>query len=480
MTTLKNKIKTKSFSRQRSLAAWFWLPMIAAVFDAVAIIAATLLAYFLRFYWPLGEYLPPRWHIQLGNYVLFGAVLGVVYLMVSWSYKGYSSRIRVPLEQEVGRILRGSLLAMGMVLAGIFFYREFSYSRLAFMGTLFLMIPALIVARTLFQRVQIWLFHRGVGVQRVALWGSGEVAEKLWHDFLRGKSQGFDFVGTIGPSPIPGMPSLGEIPMLRSLIFEHELDLLVMAPPAGEENQMSEIVKATEGLPVELLYVPSAIDISPSRIRVTEVGGKPLLRLKTLPMAGWRYVAKRIIDFAFSAVFLLVFSPLFGLLALAVYLDTGKPIFYKQKRVGMDGREFDVVKFRTMKVDAEAKSGPVWAKKGDPRVTRSGGFLRRWSLDELPQIWSVFVGHMSLVGPRPERPHFVEEFSQHIPQYLDRHRVKSGLTGWAQVNGLRGSDSTIEERTAYDLYYIENWSLWLDFRILLRTVATVIGGRGAM
>jgi exopolysaccharide biosynthesis polyprenyl glycosylphosphotransferase len=215
-------------------------------------------------------------------------------------------------------------------------------------------------------------------------------------------------------------------------------------------------------------------------VRVTEVGGRAILRLKTIPMSGWRYVVKRIWDFLFSLLFLLVFSWLYLLLALAVWLDSGRPIFYKQKRVGMDGQEFDIIKFRTMRVGAESGSGPVWAKKSDPRATRIGKFLRRWSLDELPQLWNVLIGHMSLVGPRPERPHFVDEFSRHIPQYLDRHRVKAGLTGWAQVMGLRGSDSTIEERTEADLYYVENWSLWLDLRILLRTFAAVVTGKGAM
>jgi len=273
---------------------------------------------------------------------------------------------------------------------------------------------------------------------------------------------------------------LGEVEQLRDLVFAHDLDLLVMAPPPEEEDRMNEVMKAAEGLTVELLYCPSAVEITRSRIRVTEVGGRPILRLKTVPMAGWRYVVKRTLDFGFSGLFLVAFSWLYGLIALAVRLDSGRPIFYKQRRVGMDGREFDVIKFRTMRTDAEAKTGPVWAKNGDPRTTRVGRFLRRWSLDELPQFWSVLRGEMSLVGPRPERPHFVEEFSRHIPQYLDRHRVKSGLTGWAQVCGLRGSDSTIEERTEYDLFYVENWSLWFDVRILLRTVVEVIRGRGAM
>jgi exopolysaccharide biosynthesis polyprenyl glycosylphosphotransferase len=468
---------------ERSLALSFWLPLTAAIFDVVAITAAALLSYYMRYTWPLADFLIQykiTWQPNVVNYFLFGVALGMVYVIISWSYRSYSVRLRASLDQEVGRILRGSLLSMGVVLALIFFYREFTYSRLVFMMTLCLMIPFLIIARTLYQRAQAAFFKRGIGVQRLALWGHGDVAQKLWRDFERGRTQGFELVGALGTPPVEGARSLGDVPDLKQIIIEHDLDLLLMAPPPDEEDKMNDVMKAAEGLTVELLYCPAALEITRSRIRVTEVGGRPILRMKTLPMAGWRYVVKRMMDWGFSALFLICFSWLYALLAAAVYLDSGKPIFYRQPRVGMDGREFNVVKFRTMRTDAESKTGPVWAKQGDPRTTRTGKFLRRWSLDELPQIWSILRGDMSLVGPRPERPFFVEEFSKHIPQYLDRHRVKAGLTGWAQVCGLRGSDSTIEERTEYDLYYVENWSLWFDVRILLRTVVEVFRGRGAM
>ncbi|HEY3295430.1 MAG TPA: sugar transferase [bacterium] len=479
----KTRQKRERRSSERSLAVFFWLPVTAAFIDVAAVTAAALLSYYLRFYTPVAGVISrykETWQPWIVNYLLFGIGLGLIYVMVSWSYRSYATRLRVPLEQEVGRILRGALLSMGVALALIFFYREFTYSRFVFLLTLTMMIPALIIARSLFQRLQIALFRRGIGVQRVALWGAGDVAAKLWQDFVHGRTQGFDLIGALGKPPVEGGQSLGDVPNLKNLIFEHDLDLLVMAPPPDEEEQMEEVMHYAEGLTIELLYCPAALEITKSRIRVTEVGGRPILRMKTLPMAGWRYVVKRLTDFAFSGLFLLLFSWLYGLLAAIVFLEGGKPIFYKQPRVGMDGREFDMIKFRTMRTDAEAKTGPVWAKSGDPRVTRVGRFLRRWSLDELPQFWSVLRGDMSLVGPRPERPYFVEEFSKHIPQYLDRHRVKSGITGWAQVCGLRGSESTIEERTEYDLYYVENWSLWFDARILLRTVIEVIRGRGAM
>lgn len=467
-------------TRKRSLLSSFWLPMAGSVMDFFAVLMASLLAFYVRFFGPVYEVFHSYWVPSAVEYLSFGAILGLTYVVIGWSSGLYQTETASPLDREIGRIIRGSILSMGLVMAGIFFYREFSYSRLVFLLTVALMVPSLVIARAVYQRMRRSLFNRGIGVQRIAVWGTGIEAARLWENLDHQLARGYELVGALGKSPVPDGPSLGEVQMLRNLWQEHELDAVMLAPSSDEEALMGDVVKAAEGTPLELLYVPPAMDVTRSRVVVTEIGGKPVLKLKTLTMAGWGYVAKRIMDFTFSALFLLVFSWLYALIAVAVLIDSGKPLFYRQRRVGMDGHEFDMIKFRSMRTDAEAKTGAVWAVRGDPRVTRVGKFLRRWSLDEIPQFWSVLRGDMSLVGPRPERPEFVNKFAEYIPNYLDRHRVKSGLTGWAVVNGLRGSETTIEERTAYDLYYVENWSLWLDIRILLRTVAAVISGKGAM
>lgn len=448
--------------------------------DFFGVLAASLLAFYIRFFGPVYEVFHSYWVPSALEYLSFGALLGLTYILIGWSYHHYATEVTVPLDQEIARIIRGSVLAMGLVMAGIFFYREFSYSRLVFLLTLVLMIPMLVVSRAIYQRMRRSLFKRGIGVSRIAIWGSGSEAAKLWNSLMGERGRGFELVGALGPSPVPEGPSLGDIHALRNLWQEHELDALMLAPSPEEEHELGEVARAAEGTPLELLYVSAAVDMTRSRVQVTEIGGKPVLKLKTLAMSGIGYVMKRILDFVFSALFLIAFSWLYAIIALAVYLDSGKPLFYRQRRVGMDGKEFDMIKFRSMRTDAESKTGAVWAVRGDPRVTRVGKFIRRWSLDEIPQFWSVLRGDMSLVGPRPERPEFVHKFAEYIPNYLDRHRVKSGLTGWAVVNGFRGSDTTIEERTEYDLFYVENWSLWLDLRIMLRTIAAVISGKGAM
>jgi len=212
------------------------------------------------------------------------------------------------------------------------------------------------------------------------------------------------------------------------------------------------------------------LEVLTSQVKVRDLEGIPFLPVKTIPLGTFGIATKRVFDTIVAGTILLVFSPLLALIALGIRLDSPGSILFRQRRVGLDGKEFTMLKFRSMIVGAEERDVEAGLGiKNDPRRTRFGRLIRRFSLDELPQLWNVLRGDMSLVGPRPERSHIVEEFSQSIPKYLDRHRVKTGVTGWAQVNGSRGNTS-IEDRIKYDLYYIENWSLAFDIRILLRTL----------
>ena len=213
---------------------------------------------------------------------------------------------------------------------------------------------------------------------------------------------------------------------------------------------------------------PDFFQIIAGPVRIGEMGGLPLLTVRDIAQRGWRRTAKRTVDVLGSLFGLTLASPLMMLIALLIKLESRGPVFYLQERMGLDALPFPMLKFRSMRADAE-KSGPGWTTENDPRRTKSGMFLRKTNLDELPQFINVLLGDMSLVGPRPERPVYVEQFRRSIPRYMDRHREKSGMTGWAQVNGLRG-DTSITERTKYDLWYIENWSLLLDIKIMIRTL----------
>jgi exopolysaccharide biosynthesis polyprenyl glycosylphosphotransferase len=220
---------------------------------------------------------------------------------------------------------------------------------------------------------------------------------------------------------------------------------------------------------VEIKLVPDILQYATLKAALEDVDGTPVINLSQMPLQGWNSMVKRAMDLAVAVAAMIVLLPLFPLIAFAIWIEDRGPVFYRQERMGLDGRSFMILKFRSMRVNAEATSGPVWAIKDDPRRTRVGTVLRHWSLDELPQIWNVVTGDMSIIGPRPERPTFVREFKHKIPRYMLRHRVKSGITGWAQVHGWRGNTS-IKKRIQYDLYYIQNWSLSLDFKILWMTI----------
>jgi exopolysaccharide biosynthesis polyprenyl glycosylphosphotransferase len=213
-------------------------------------------------------------------------------------------------------------------------------------------------------------------------------------------------------------------------------------------------------------------------MRLREIAGIPFISVRDRGLSGMDRILKRTFDIVVTVTLLVVLAPVLLLLALLVKLSSPGPVLFRQARLGRDNRAFEMLKFRTMRVDAESESGPVWTAENDPRRTAIGTFLRRFSLDELPQLFNVLAGDMSLVGPRPEREVFASEFHEKIPRYLERHRVRSGLTGWAQVHGLRGN-TPIEVRTLYDLYYVENWSIALDLRILLKTAIHVLRGENA-
>jgi exopolysaccharide biosynthesis polyprenyl glycosylphosphotransferase len=230
-----------------------------------------------------------------------------------------------------------------------------------------------------------------------------------------------------------------------------------------------KVLRQTDGMRVEVRFLPDLFGLMTTKTEIHDLDGIPLIGLKPFPLDPWGRLFKRLMDVMLSGLFLGVFSPLIGIVALAVRLESSGGAFYAQERVGRDGRRFTMYKFRSMRADAE-QDGPVWGRGvDDPRNTRVGRILRRTGLDEIPQMFNVLRGEMSLIGPRPERPCFVSEFAGSIPGYLDRHRVKSGVTGWAQVHGLRG-DTCVKARTEYDIYYVENWSLGFDIRIVLMTI----------
>jgi Undecaprenyl-phosphate glucose phosphotransferase len=278
------------------------------------------------------------------------------------------------------------------------------------------------------------------------------------------------------PVSVLGVPVLGRADDLGRLIDEHAINEVIIALPEASHQEILSVIARCDRSSISIKVFPDVFQFIAGQVGIDDLGGLPLLSVRDVAMRGWKLTLKRAMDVVGSVVGLIFLSPFLLLTALLIKLESPGPVFYAQERMGLDAKPFMMVKFRSMRQDAE-RDGPGWTTANDPRRTRLGALMRKLNIDELPQLINVLVGEMSLVGPRPERPVYVEQFKKSIPRYMARHREKAGMTGWAQVNGLRG-DTSVTERTKYDLWYIENWSLLLDIKILIRTVVQVLIGSG--
>jgi Undecaprenyl-phosphate glucose phosphotransferase len=264
-----------------------------------------------------------------------------------------------------------------------------------------------------------------------------------------------------------GVPVLGTFQQ-ASEFLTRQVDVVFLCLPPNVEGEAERLMKILSTTTAEVKIIPSIYEFITLRAEAEIFGGLPIITLQGSPLYGWNLFLKRWFDIAGALVALGLTLPLIGLIALLIKMTSFGPVLYRQRRVGLDGSSFEIIKFRTMVLNAELETGPIWAHSGDARCTAIGKILRQTSLDELPQFWNVLKGEMSIVGPRPERPEFIQKFREQFPQYNLRHKMKAGITGWAQVNGFRGNTSW-EKRLAHDMYYIEHWSLWLDIKIMLLT-----------
>jgi len=372
---------------------------------------------------------------------------------------------------------------MLVVMAGAFFYRSFSYSRIVFWIFGISAVMFISTGRFIIMKFEQLWYARGNDLKRVIVVGTSAVANKIFHSLVAHQSLGYEVLGycsaqDTSENSMEHIPYLGSIASVPDLIKTHSIDVILIAFNETEHSLLHDLVNDCQGLDVEMMMVPDILELMTSQVQIKHIEGIPFLGIKSPTLSTWNFIVKRGFDLLFASLILLLSSPMIILIALLIKLSSKGPIFYLQERIGLDGNVFKVIKFRSMRIDAEQTTGPVWSQKDDPRTTQLGRFLRRFSLDEIPQLLNVMKGDMSVVGPRPERPHFVEKFKKQVPRYLERHRVKTGMTGWAQVNGLRGNAS-IAERTKYDIYYIEHWSLVFDLKIILKTIHAVLFGEDA-
>jgi exopolysaccharide biosynthesis polyprenyl glycosylphosphotransferase len=459
---------------RQGFSKWFHRLTLAA--DALGVSAAVLAGYALRFSgWPV----PVRHEVPGLDLYLQALPVVVAVTLLAYQYAGlYLERRGRSGVDEASALLRATTAAYLILLGITFFYRREAYSRVVIGFAWGFTCLGVGLLRALLQALRTALQRRGVGVSRLALVGLTATSARLADHVRRYPGLGYALAGCVSERPgagptWEGLPVLGELGGLEEIIRRERIDEVVIALPAEQHAGLEDLLINAAATGAAFKVVSDLFGIITQPLAVDEIYGIPVFALKASPLerASARAL-KRTFDLAVTLPALLVLSPVLLLTALAVKLTSRGPVFYRQERVGRGNRPFWVLKFRTMRADAETTTGPVWAAKDDPRRTPIGAFLRRTSLDELPQLFNVLSGEMSLVGPRPERPHFVDQFQRSIPRYLERHRVKAGITGWAQVHGLRGN-TPIEERTRYDLWYVENWSLALDVKVLLRTALEV-------
>ncbi|MEI6666901.1 MAG: undecaprenyl-phosphate glucose phosphotransferase [Acidobacteriota bacterium] len=469
---------------KRTLATFY------VITDAMLGVAAFVCAYLVRFdsqLFNVTKGVPPFWQ--------YAAVLPFVGLLVpvAFYFQGlYSVRRNRSRVDDFFAVFIGSIVAVVLgVLVTLYVGAYYTPVELKERGTfevsqlvwaLFLLANIVLtfasreaVRQTLERR-----WRAGIGLKRILIVGAGDLGKLVADKIIRHQELGYQIVGFLDDRAdrdhlgYRGLPLLGTTSEASEICARERVDHIYVALPLEEHRLMMEVIEAAARDLIDVKIVPDLLQFIALKARIEDLDGVPIINLNEVPLQGLNAFVKRSVDLAVSGLALFVLAIPLGVVALLIRLTSPGPVLYRQERMSLDGSSFAVYKFRSMFAEAEDDTGPIWARDEDPRCTPLGRHLRRFDIDELPQLYNVLRGEMSLVGPRPERPYFVEQFKHRYPQYMLRHKVKSGITGWAQVNGWRGNTS-LEKRIEFDLYYIENWSMSLDVKILWLTLVRGLG-----
>ncbi|MEM7797834.1 MAG: undecaprenyl-phosphate glucose phosphotransferase [Chloroflexota bacterium] len=465
--------------KSENLRAWYTFTLV--ILDGLMITLAFVLSFIIRDLVPFPSELTETTELaDLLGLIIISASIIVIALFLYQQY--YIPRAVSRVDQFYSIFLAVSLGTLIAVAVSVFvFSPEFEFPRMMIIYAWAFTILLLMLGRFGHYQARLYLQRRGIGRDRLIIVGSGEMARIVLQRILWSPSLGYEVIGIIdgdfGSDDIMGIPVVGTTEDLPRLIEESAIDEVIIAIPEKGHRAAVEIIAICERGEVSIKVFPDIFQMVATQPTIDDLGGLPLLSVRDYAMRGYLLVFKRLFDLIFSIIALIIASPLMILVALAIRIESPGEVFFVQERMGLDGKPFKILKFRSMRNDAEQR-GPGWTVKNDPRQTRMGRLLRRLDIDEWPQLINVVIGEMSLVGPRPEQPFYVNQFRESVPRYMDRHRAKAGLTGWAQVNGLRG-DTSIVERTKFDLWYIENWNLLLDIKIIIRTVWQNIYGAGS-
>jgi exopolysaccharide biosynthesis polyprenyl glycosylphosphotransferase len=459
------------------------------VCDIVGIFLSYFYSYLFRFYAYIIPVDPAKGIPPLRDYAIVFPLFLVSHLVIFYLQGFYKSRLRRTKIDDFFFISLNALLTILVVSAVMSYLYSYSQGsaplfRVSFKishGFLAVYFVAVIFMIS-FLRNQIYFFMkrryaRGLNLQKVLVLGAGEMGRAVAQKISRYKDLGYVLKGFLDDDKAVGekvdidggVEVLGRIEDLGAILEKGEVSEVFVALDLNNYAKILETIKVANKYVVNIRLIPDLFQLLTLKANVQDLDGFPVISIDDVSLKGIGSAVKRAFDLLVATLGLIIFSPLILIMTLLIKLTSRGPVFYKQDRMGLDGRKFTMIKFRTMICDAEKETGPVMCLAGDRRITRVGRFLRRFSIDEMPQLVNVFKGEMSLIGPRPERPSFVRGFANKIPNYMLRHKVKSGITGWAQVHGLR-QDTSIEKRIEYDLYYMQNWSLALDLKIIWMTL----------
>ena len=461
------------------------LTLFHIVLDSLLGMGAFALAYAIRF--ETGLFATPKGQPPFEQYFVLMPLIGLAIPLTFYVQGAYRFRRNRRVVDDFFAVFVGTLLTVALSLFVTLYIQvyvatdaardtgAYEVSRLAWGIFVVLNIGLTFASRDLIRRFLRRRYAAGIGLRRVLIAGTQDLARHVADRFLQHAEFGYQVVGFLDDAAggdrigYRGLPLLGTLGDAAEVIGRERIDQLYVALPVEQHVRTLNLIEVANRECIDVKVIPDFLQFVTLRARLEELDGMPLINVNDVPLRGFNSVVKRVMDVAVSAAALVALALPMAAIAAAIRLTSSGPALYWQERMGLDGRPFMLLKFRSMYENAEENTGPIWARDNDPRGTPLGRFLRRSGLDELPQFWNVLRGDMSVVGPRPERPFFVDQFKARVPQYMLRHKVKAGITGWAQVNGWRGNTS-IEKRIEYDLHYIENWSITLDLKIMLLTV----------
>ncbi len=450
------------------------------VLDGLVVAVSFLLAWAIKFLTPLAESTPGVTALSAETYfrTLYFIVPG--YLILYGIYNLYSSKRSSRIRVEVAGIFKANTVGIGLVMISFFMLSTSVDGVVDFSRTLILLFYVINMILTFLYRMLVRKFlyfirRKGNNLKHVILVGYSRAAEAYLDRIASNPQWGYVVHGILDDH-VPrgtlyrGVKVLGSLGNLEYILPENKMDEIAITLSLEDYDSLEHIVDLCERAGVHTKFIPDYGSLFPSRPYTEDLMGLPVINIRYVPLSNtWNALMKRLVDIFGSIFCIILFSPVMLFAAIGTRVTSKGPIIYKQTRIGLHSKPFTMYKFRTMRVQSAEEEKKGWTIPGDDRVTKFGSFLRRTSIDEMPQFFNVLAGKMSLVGPRPERPQFVDKFREEIPRYMVKHQVRPGITGWAQINGYRG-DTSIRKRIEHDIYYIENWSLGFDFRILFLTV----------